>query len=102
MACGKPVVNTDIDSGVPFVSLDGVTGITVAPGDVDALRHSINLLLADANLRAQYGAAARKRVETEFSRGAMLRRTRELYDNVLAGGGLHERAGHRRGVAAAT
>lgn len=102
MACGKPVVNTDINSGVPFVSLDGVTGITVAPGDVDALRHSINLLLADANLRARYGTAARKRVETEFSRGAMLRRTRDLYDSVLAGGGLHERAGHRQGVAAAT
>jgi glycosyltransferase involved in cell wall biosynthesis len=74
----------------------------VPPSDVDALRHSINLLLSDANLRARYGAGARKRVETEFSRGTMLRRTRDLYDSVLAGGELHERAGHRQGVAAAT
>lgn len=59
-------------------------------------------MLADANLRARYGNAARKRVETEFSSAAMLRRTRDLYDSVPAGGGLHERAGHRQGVAAAT
>src|SRR5271156_3704443 len=102
MACGKPVVNTDLASGVPYVSIDGETGITVPPSDVDALRHSINLLLADFNLRARYGAGARKRVETEFSRAAMLRRTRDLYDSVLAGGELLERAGHRQGLAAAT
>jgi hypothetical protein len=32
----------------------------------------------------------------------MLRRTRDLYDSVLAAGGLHERSVHRQGVAAAT
>ncbi|HZC46977.1 MAG TPA: glycosyltransferase [Candidatus Acidoferrum sp.] len=84
MACGKPVVNTRINSGVPFVSLDGVTGITVPPCDVEALRHAINRLLADSHLGARYGNAGRKRVDDLFSSGTMLRSTRDLYESVVA------------------
>jgi glycosyltransferase involved in cell wall biosynthesis len=102
MACGKPVVNTRVDSGVPFVSLDGVTGVTVPPRDVEALRHAINRLLANSDLRAHYGNAGRKRVDSEFSRGAMVLRTRDLYESMLAGSELHGRAAHHHAVAAAT
>ena len=43
MACGTPVINTRIASGVPFVSKDGVSGITVPPLDSAALQSAINL-----------------------------------------------------------
>jgi glycosyltransferase involved in cell wall biosynthesis len=83
MACGKPVVNTSLPSGVPFVSLDGVTGVTVPPANPEALTKAINLLLDDPARRAHYGEAARRRVEAEFSVELMTRRTLRLYESVL-------------------
>jgi len=84
MAVGLPVVNTDIDSGVPEVSLDGITGITVPPADSAALARAINLLLESPGLRQRMGAAARARAFSEFAAGLMVRRTMELYDEVLS------------------
>ena len=83
MACGKPVVNTSLASGVPFASRDGVTGITVAPESADALAAAINRLLADQQLRGAYGEAARRRVQSEFTINVMVNRTRDLYEAVL-------------------
>ena len=83
MACGLPVVNTSLDSAVPFVSLHGETGLTVAPQSAEELASAMNLLLADEHLRTQYGRAARRRVEREFSADVMTQRTLELYHEVL-------------------
>jgi glycosyltransferase involved in cell wall biosynthesis len=83
MACSKPVLNTKLDSGVPFVSLHGITGLTVPPKDVGALATAINTLLDDTALRERYGLAARSRVEQEFNLELMTRRTLRVYEEVL-------------------
>jgi len=44
MSYGLPVVNTNLPSSVPFVSLNGVTGITVPPSDPVALASAIRRL----------------------------------------------------------
>lgn len=83
MACGKPVLNTNLDSGVTFVSQNGVSGLTVPPEDAEALTGALNTLLADPALSAQYGRAGRRRVEQEFNLEVMTRRTLDLYEEVM-------------------
>jgi glycosyltransferase involved in cell wall biosynthesis len=67
MAHGKPVVSTELPSGVPWVNRDGVTGFLVPPGSVAALNAAIRQLVSDAPLRHRLGAEARRRVRDEFS-----------------------------------
>jgi glycosyltransferase involved in cell wall biosynthesis len=83
MACETPVVNTSLDSGVPFVSRHEETGLTVAPADPGALAIAINRLLDDPGLRQRFGCAARRRVETEFTANMMASRTLDLYQDVM-------------------
>jgi rhamnosyl/mannosyltransferase len=83
MACGVPVVNTALDSGVTFVSQHDLTGLTVRPEDAPALGAAITSLLDDPSLRAKLGAAGRQRVEQEFSLEVMTRKTLDVYSEIL-------------------
>jgi colanic acid/amylovoran biosynthesis glycosyltransferase len=74
MACGLPVVTTRI-AAIPELVQDGVTGLLVEPGDVDAAAQAVSALVADAALREQLRAAGRERVALLHSRE---RSTREL------------------------
>jgi rhamnosyl/mannosyltransferase len=82
MAAGLPVVNTSLDSGVPFVSLDEKTGLTVPPENPTALGAAINRLLDQDDLRRSLGAAARVRARQEFSLESMTSRMLDLYGRV--------------------
>ncbi len=82
MYCRRPVVSCRLGTGVEWVNQDGVTGLVVTPGDVEALAGAINRLLADPALRASLGEAGRRRVEHEFSREHMVRSMLALYREV--------------------
>jgi len=83
MVCGVPVVSTRLETGVVYVNLDGVTGLTVPPGDAGALAAALGRLLSDEALRRKLGQQARKRVLDEFTHDLNVRRTLELYAEVL-------------------
>jgi rhamnosyl/mannosyltransferase len=80
MAAGVPVINTALDSGVPQVSLDQQTGLTVDPKDPGALQGALRRLLEDRALRARFGEAGRRRVVSEFSDAAMVQRVLAVYE----------------------
>lgn len=67
MKYGKPVINTNLDTGVNYVSIHNETGLNVEPKNSDELADAINKLLNDDNLRETLGQNAVKRVEEIFA-----------------------------------
>jgi glycosyltransferase involved in cell wall biosynthesis len=87
MASGCPVLNTFIPgSGVAWVSLDGVSGLTLPPGDADSLAAASRQLLEDPGLSRQLSAGGRHRAEAEFGDSLMARRSLDHYAQLLDGG----------------
>ncbi len=84
MACGKPVVCTELGTGTSYVNIDGQTGLVVPPRDPAALAGAIERLLNDPGLREEMGQRAKERVEKEFSHERMIDTTLALYEEVLS------------------
>src|SRR5439155_11821854 len=62
MACGCPVINTDIaGSGVAWVSPNEETGLTVPVNDAEALAAAANRLVAEPTLRERLARGAAHR-----------------------------------------
>jgi len=83
MSYGTPVVNTNVETGVPWVSQDRETGLTVPPEDPDALARALDELLENDDLRERLGRAARRRVEERFTKDRMIREYLRRYDALV-------------------
>jgi len=90
MACGKPVINTDLPTGVPYVSLNGKTGVTVPVKNADALSKAIRNIIFNDDLREKFGANALQRIEKEFTMDRMMNRIYKVYENVYNQTTKHE------------
>jgi glycosyltransferase involved in cell wall biosynthesis len=78
MACGLPVVATDV--GDVRATLPYDAGPCIAPpADADALASSLRLLLGNQGLRARLGQKNRQVVAERFAAGACLQRFVDLY-----------------------
>ena len=87
MAAGKPVVSTDLGTGVGWVNKDGETGYVVPPRDASALRDALARLLNDGTLQKTMGDAAAKRIRSGFTLERMIDDTLSLYRDVVATAG---------------
>lgn len=86
MACGVPVVSTDLPTGVPWVNQHGVSGLVVPPGDPRALAEAVRKL-DDPAIRQRLSKGALRRAREEFDSGNLfLRVERILLEAADAGG----------------
>jgi glycosyltransferase involved in cell wall biosynthesis len=83
MACGIPVISTNCPSGPDEIITDGVNGLLVPVGNVEAMKNAIMRLLKDKTLRKNLSEAGRKRAE-DFRVKKIVKEYENLFSNVLA------------------
>lgn len=82
MAAGRPVISTDLKSGVPYVNQHGKTGLVVPPSNPRALSAAIEELLADSQQAETLGRAAQRRVFAEFDVDRVIDAHLDLYETI--------------------
>lgn len=75
MVFEKPVINTNLPSGVPYVSIDMETGLTVDPNSVEQLTKAMQWLVDHEETRITMGKKGRQRVKKYFT-------TKDMLDNI--------------------
>jgi sugar transferase (PEP-CTERM/EpsH1 system associated) len=85
MACGLPVIATDVGGNADLV-VHGVTGHIVAVNDAEAIAKSLVFLAESPKLAKKMGQAGRLRVLDKFSLDAMVATYQGLYDHLLGTG----------------
>ena len=83
MAAGRAVVATDVGANAAVLD-GGKCGLVVPANDPEALVGALGELLANPLRAAGYGAAARRRVEAEYSRAAMTKRFEAYYEELVS------------------
>jgi len=82
-ACGRAVVTSDV-AGCNDIVRDGINGLLVPPGDVDALTAALRRLLLDVALRQRLGAGGQRIAAEEFSLEQVVAQTLAVYRELLA------------------
>ena len=77
-AAGRPMIASDV-TGCREVVRDGIEGLLVPLGDVDAAARALVRLAGDAALRTRLGAAAHARFHERFTEDAVVRTMTQFY-----------------------
>ncbi len=83
MLCSKPIVNTDLGTGVNDVAPHDLCALTVQPGDRDALADALNQIINSTDLARRLGAAGKVRALAHFNLERMAVETIALYEKLL-------------------
>jgi glycosyltransferase involved in cell wall biosynthesis len=84
MAASVPVIATAV-GGIPEIVSDGITGLlTPAPPSAPAIAAQLSAVIDDPVRRRELAEAGRRAYLERFTADPWVRRTRELYDEVVA------------------
>ena len=84
MACGLPVVTTDVGS-IGEIVTEGATGVLVKPQDAGAIRAAVEALLQDEAKRRALGEAAAFRARERFGEERMVERMVAAFEAARSG-----------------
>lgn len=83
MASSKPVISTELGTGVSWVNQNGKTGIVVEPKNSDALIEAVNYLINNPEIRTKMGSEGKKRVQENFTITKMNEAIMNLYRSLV-------------------
>jgi len=84
MACGKPVICTQLNNGVNAINPNMYTGLTTPANNPHALAQAIEQLQYDQPLRRRLGLNAKQHSYDQFSIQHMVKQQLRVYENLLA------------------
>ena len=85
MACGLPVVCTDIPQLVPIIEAGG---IVIQKKDVEGVSVALERMCEDVNLSEGFGLSGRKKIEGGYSLSSMNAETEKVYEELMFRGQL--------------
>ena len=94
LIAGRPVISYDID-GAREVVLPGETGFLLPPRSVTEMAEAMVQLAQDAAMRERMGQTGRAKFTDQFRHETMVKRLREVYEQVLAERSFNSRAESR-------
>ena len=81
LSCGKPIINTSLDTGVPWVSLDNVTGFTAIPKNPKSFAEKlIEMDNLDLNKYKELCDNAVERFESNFENNIVKDKLIKIYN----------------------
>jgi glycosyltransferase involved in cell wall biosynthesis len=79
MFCEKPIITTNLKSGVPAVGIPGETTLLVEPGDSDGLASQMTQLINDEVLAKRLGKSGKKLYLKKYQKKTVVRKTLQAY-----------------------
>ena len=84
MACGLPVVASNLPGSTDTMIESGVNGLLVPPGDAAAFADGLTTILSQPDAAARMGAAARRTVESRYTIEHVAEQWLDAYQQLLA------------------
>ena len=85
MACGLPVICTELGTGTSYVNQNEITGLVIEPNNDLALSEALQRLINNPELRQRLGQAGQVRAREALSKEAMVQQMMDFYARVTKG-----------------